>query len=160
MTLSMEVDSNTVISLSSLRYFGDRIGPCRGSSVQSSRTSLRCGGRLATVVLPRSWHGTLPCKHEGGGRLRHDSGARELPKRGTDRSRDANMSASTWGLSFRISARFVTVAIDPTIRRAGVTEYGSGTAASVQLDVRGPDHLAPFLGVVCDELAEIGRAHV
>src|SRR5262249_58720171 len=34
---------------------------------------------------------------------------------------------------------------------------GSGTAASVQLDVRGPDHLAPFLGFVGDQLAKIGR---
>jgi hypothetical protein len=43
------------------------------------------------------------------------------------------------------------------IRGTGVTEYWIGTAASVQLDVRGPDHLAPLHGLVGDELAEVGR---
>jgi hypothetical protein len=35
-------------------------------------------------------------------------------KVGTNILACANMSVSTWSLSFRISARFVTVAIDPT----------------------------------------------
>src|SRR5262245_10449865 len=38
----------------------------------------------------------------------------------------------------------------------GVTEYWIGTAVSVRLDVGRPDHLAPLLGFVGDELAEIG----
>src|SRR5262245_50380406 len=33
------------------------------------------------------------------------------------------------------------------------------TAASVRLDVGGPDHLAPLLGFVGDELAEFGGRH-
>jgi hypothetical protein len=41
-------------------------------------------------------------------------------------------------------------------RRTGVTEYWIGTAASVGLDVGRPDHLAPFLGFVGDELCKIG----
>ena len=40
---------------------------------------------------------------------------------------------------------------DPAIRRTGVTEYRIETAASVRLDVGGPDHLAPLLGFVGDE---------
>ena len=43
------------------------------------------------------------------------------------------------------------------IRRTGVTEYWIGTVASVCLDVGGPDHLAPLLSVVCEELAEVRR---
>src|SRR5262252_7095530 len=35
-------------------------------------------------------------------------------------------------------------------------EYWMGTAASVRLDVEGPDDLAPLFAVVSDELAEIG----
>src|SRR5215510_8347941 len=38
----------------------------------------------------------------------------------------------------------------------GVTEYWIGTAASVGLDVCGPDHLGPFLGFLGDELPEVG----
>src|SRR5262245_30642530 len=34
---------------------------------------------------------------------------------------------------------------------------GSGSAASVWLDVRGPDHLGPFVGLIGDEPAEVGR---
>src|SRR5262245_51643633 len=40
----------------------------------------------------------------------------------------------------------------PAIRGTGVTEY----RRSLRLDVGRPDHLAPLLGVVGDELAEIG----
>jgi hypothetical protein len=36
-------------------------------------------------------------------------------------------------------------------RRYGIS------AGSLRPDVRRPDHLAPFLGVVGDELAEVGR---
>src|SRR5262245_17139028 len=36
-------------------------------------------------------------------------------------------------------------------------EYWIGTAASFRLDVSGPDHLGPLLGVVGDELPELGR---
>src|SRR5262249_24006582 len=42
-------------------------------------------------------------------------------------------------------------------RLTGVTEYWIGTAASVRLDVSSPNYLAPFLGFVGDELAEVGR---
>src|SRR5262249_26467685 len=37
-----------------------------------------------------------------------------------------------------------------------VMEYWTRAAASVRLDVGRPDHLAPFLGVVGDELAKVG----
>src|SRR5262249_33886598 len=44
-------------------------------------------------------------------------------------------------------------------RRTGFMEYWIGTAASVQLDVGGPDHLGPFLCICGDECAEVcGRA--
>ena len=39
---------------------------------------------------------------------------------------------------------------------SGVTEYWIGAAASVCLDVGRPDHLAPLLGFVGDELPEVG----
>src|SRR5262245_37826762 len=42
------------------------------------------------------------------------------------------------------------------IRRTGRYGIWIGTAASVRLDVEGLDHLAPLLGVVGDELAEVG----
>ena len=47
----------------------------------------------------------------------------------------------------------------------GTKRYGiwTRTAISVRLDVGRPDHLAPFLGVVGDELAKVGgreREHV
>jgi hypothetical protein len=46
-----------------------------------------------------------------------------------------------------------------TIRRTGVTEYWIGTAASVCLDIGRPNHLAPLLDFVGDELAKVrGRA--
>src|SRR3954453_8709501 len=44
----------------------------------------------------------------------------------------------------------------PAIRGTGVTEYWIDTAASFRLDVSGPDHLAPLLGFIGDEPAEIG----
>src|SRR5262249_40207827 len=46
----------------------------------------------------------------------------------------------------------------PTAERfsaTGFMEYWMGTAASVRLDVGRPDHLAPFLGFVGDELAKV-----
>jgi hypothetical protein len=48
------------------------------------------------------------------------------------------------------------VSFTPAIRRTGVTEYWIGTAASVRLDVGRSDHLRPLLGVVGDELGEVG----
>jgi hypothetical protein len=48
-------------------------------------------------------------------------------------------------------------AMSPHFRRTGVTEYLAGARGSLRLNVEGPDHLAPFLGLVGDELAEIGR---
>src|SRR5262245_55216865 len=47
---------------------------------------------------------------------------------------------------------FEPVAAIAAIRRTGVTEY----RRSLRLDVGRPDHLAPLLGVVGDELTEIG----
>jgi hypothetical protein len=44
----------------------------------------------------------------------------------------------------------------PAVRRTGVTEYWIGTAASVGLDVGRADHLAPLLGFLGDQLAEVG----
>src|SRR5262249_22759611 len=44
-------------------------------------------------------------------------------------------------------------------RGTGVTEYWIETAASVCLDVSGPDHLAPLLGLFDDDLLELGRRH-
>src|SRR5262249_62291822 len=38
-----------------------------------------------------------------------------------------------------------------------VTAYFAGVARSLRLDFGRPDHLAPLLGVVCDQLAEVGR---
>src|SRR6186713_39803 len=49
------------------------------------------------------------------------------------------------------------------IRGTGVTEYLAGSRGSLRLDVGRPDHLAPLLGLVGDELAEVGgrkREHV
>ena len=34
---------------------------------------------------------------------------------------------------------------------------GDNIARSLHLDIGGPDHLAPLLGIVGDELAEVGR---
>src|SRR5262245_13273077 len=48
------------------------------------------------------------------------------------------------------------VATPDPIRRTGVTEYRIGTAASVRLDVRRPDHLAPLLGFFRNEPAKVG----
>src|SRR5262245_29176582 len=48
---------------------------------------------------------------------------------------------------------------NPVIAAIRLTGYGTldrGYPASVQLDVSGPDYLAPFLGFVGDELAEVG----
>jgi hypothetical protein len=42
------------------------------------------------------------------------------------------------------------------IRETGVTEYFAESSRSLRLDVGGPDHLAPLLGFVGDELTEIG----
>src|SRR5262245_3129469 len=42
------------------------------------------------------------------------------------------------------------------VRISGVTEYWIETAASFRLDVSGPDHLAPLLGFLGDELGEVG----
>src|SRR5262249_14928496 len=44
----------------------------------------------------------------------------------------------------------------PAIRKTDVTEYWAAVGGSLRLDVEGPDHLAPLLGVVGDELAEVG----
>src|SRR6516165_2866735 len=44
----------------------------------------------------------------------------------------------------------------PAIRRTGVTEYWVGTAASVGPDFGRPDDLAPLLGFLGDQLAEVG----
>src|SRR5215813_11123748 len=46
-------------------------------------------------------------------------------------------------------------AMNRHFRRTGVTEY-PWALWSVRLDVRGPDHLAPLLGVVDNELAKLG----
>jgi hypothetical protein len=52
-----------------------------------------------------------------------------------------------------------SVSAKKDIRRTGVAEYWIGTAASVRLDVEGPDDVAPLLGFLSDELAEgRGRA--
>src|SRR5262249_618915 len=45
----------------------------------------------------------------------------------------------------------------PGFRGTGVTEYWIETAVSFRLDVGGPDHLAPFVGFVGDELSKVGR---
>ena len=45
----------------------------------------------------------------------------------------------------------------PRFRGTDVTEYFAGSRGSFRLDVGGPDHLAPLLGIVGDELAEVGR---
>jgi hypothetical protein len=42
-------------------------------------------------------------------------------------------------------------------RRSGFAEYWPRPRRSLRLDVGRPDHLAPLLGVFCDELAEVGR---
>src|SRR5262245_22704273 len=45
----------------------------------------------------------------------------------------------------------------------GVTEYSAGVARSLRLDVEGPDHFAPLLRFVGDELAKVGgreRKHI
>ena len=65
------------------------------------------------------------------------------------------------------SRRTVIMLADlPTLQRSpmprrisstGVTEYWIGTAASVCLDARKLDHLAPFLDFFDDQLAELGR---
>jgi hypothetical protein len=41
-------------------------------------------------------------------------------------------------------------------RGTDVTEYLAGSCGSLCLDVEGPDHVAPLLRFVGDELAEIG----
>ena len=81
----------------------------------------------------------------------------------------ANMSVSTWSLSFRISARFVTVAIDPTCtampNRAphtsirGTKHYGrfAGIAGSIRFDARELHHFGRLFGFVGEELTEVGR---
>src|SRR5262245_11205495 len=72
------------------------------------------------------------------------------------------------------SRRTVIMPADlPTLQRSpmprqrlsstGVTEYWIGSAASVGLDVGGPDHLAPFLGFVGDQPPKVDgreREHV
>src|SRR6266498_5497864 len=40
-----------------------------------------------------------------------------------------------------------------------VTEYLAESRRSLRLDVRRPDHLAPFLGFRSDQLAELDRRH-
>src|SRR5262249_60846145 len=42
------------------------------------------------------------------------------------------------------------------VRRTGVTEYLAGEFGSLRLDVGGPYHFAPFLGLGRDQRAEIG----
>src|SRR5262245_10863168 len=42
-------------------------------------------------------------------------------------------------------------------RGTGVTEYLARPRQSLRLDVECPDDIAPFLGFVGDELAEVGR---
>src|SRR5262249_11276498 len=42
-------------------------------------------------------------------------------------------------------------------KRYGKSSRSSAEASSLRLDVGGPDHLAPFLGFLCDQLAELGR---
>jgi hypothetical protein len=37
-----------------------------------------------------------------------------------------------------------------------ITEYWIGIAVSVGLDISGPDHLAPLLGLIGNDLAEVG----
>src|SRR6266853_1870722 len=46
--------------------------------------------------------------------------------------------------------------MEPWIRTMGVTECRSGWSRSLGLDVGRPDHLAPLLGLVGDQLAEVG----
>src|SRR5215467_1810390 len=76
--------------------------------------------------------------------------------------------ASTRPCVLTASRRTVIMPADlPTLQRSpmprqrlsstGVTEYRIGTAASVCLDVECPDDIAPLLGFVGDELAEVGR---
>src|SRR6266550_9494859 len=50
-----------------------------------------------------------------------------------------------------------------SIRGTDVTEYPASEAVSLRLDVGIPDHVAPLLGVVDNELAKLGgreREHV
>src|SRR5262245_32431083 len=53
----------------------------------------------------------------------------------------------------RLSERAIPVIA--VIRGTGVTEYS--VRELLRLDIGGPDHLAPFLGFVGDQLAELGR---
>src|SRR5262245_36989496 len=47
---------------------------------------------------------------------------------------------------------------EPTFRGTDVTEYRADSgAASVRLDVEGPDDVAPLLGLAGDELTEVAR---
>src|SRR4029453_3369849 len=48
-------------------------------------------------------------------------------------------------------------AISRHFRRTGLMEYPASEAVSLRLDAGELDHLSPFLGLVGDELAEIGR---
>src|SRR5262245_52615962 len=59
-------------------------------------------------------------------------------------------------LKRRHARGFLSADISAAIRGTGVTEYWIETAASFRLDVSGPDHLAPLLGFLGDELGEVG----
>src|SRR5262249_31586580 len=73
-----------------------------------------------------------------------------LTPRGRSRQRGRAPFSSVTS-SARLRTRF---------RGTGVTEYWIGTPVSFGLDVGGPDHLAPLLGFVGDELTKVrGRAH-
>src|SRR5215472_9762803 len=56
--------------------------------------------------------------------------------------------------------REVPIAVVAAIRgtkRYGKSSRSSAEASSLRLDVGGPDHLAPFLGFLGDQLAELDR---
>src|SRR5262249_48982284 len=64
----------------------------------------------------------------------------------------AGLAAAAPPSSVMNSRRFITA-----IRGTGRYGMFSSVVASLRLDIGSPDHLAPLLGVVGDELTELGR---
>ena len=58
---------------------------------------------------------------------------------------------------FARGGKTVAIAVSRHFRRTDVTEYFAGSRGSLRLDVGVPDHLAPLLGFIGEQLAEVGR---
>src|SRR5690242_3424359 len=60
-------------------------------------------------------------------------------------------------MAIRHARGHLVAANRPRFHGTDVTEYWVGTTASVCLDVGRPDDLAPLLGLVRNQLSEVGR---